>query len=64
MSITVEKINVLSFIITGAERLDPVRVMIENIEPGKGLLTITCFGRYRNRRRRKSNATIWEILFG
>ncbi|WP_447345576.1 hypothetical protein [Salmonella enterica] len=48
MSITVEKINVLSFIITGAERLDPVRVMIENIEPGKGLLTITCFGRSWN----------------
>lgn len=45
MSITVEKINVLSFIITGAERLDPVRVMIENYEPGKGRITITCFGK-------------------
>lgn len=44
MSITVEKINVLAFTITGADRLDPVRVMIENIEPGRGLLTITCFG--------------------
>ncbi|EAV9187402.1 hypothetical protein FE399_20330 [Salmonella enterica] len=42
---TVEKINVLSFIITGAERLDPVRVMIENYEPGKGRITITCFGK-------------------
>ena len=35
MSVTVEKIDVLSFVITGAERLDPVRVMIENYEPGK-----------------------------
>ncbi|EEM9676033.1 hypothetical protein GI383_19540 [Salmonella enterica] len=42
---TVEKINVLSFIITGAERLDQVRVMIENYEPGKGRITITCFGK-------------------
>ena len=33
MSVTVEKIDVLSFVITGAERLDPVRVMIENYEP-------------------------------
>lgn len=47
MSITVEKINVLAFIITGAERLDPVRVMIENYEPGKGRITITCFGKAR-----------------
>lgn len=44
MSITVEKVDVLAFIITGIERLDPVRVMIENIEPGRGLVTITCFG--------------------
>lgn len=48
MSITVKKMNVLAFTVTGAERLDPVRVMIENIEPGKGLLTITCFGRSWN----------------
>ena len=34
MSVTIEKIDVLSFVITGAERLDPVRVMIENYEPG------------------------------
>ena len=37
MSVTVEKIDVLSFVITGAERLDPVRVMIENYEPSKGI---------------------------
>lgn len=45
MSITVEKLNVLAFTITGAERLDPVRVMIENYEPGQGRITITCFGK-------------------
>lgn len=39
VSVTVEKIDVLSFVITGAERLDPVRVMIENYEPGKGRIT-------------------------
>lgn len=45
MSIAVEKIDVLAFTITGAKRLDPVRVMIENYEPGKGRITITCYGR-------------------
>lgn len=45
MSIAVEKIDVLAFTVTGAERLDPVRVMIENYEPGKGRITITCFGK-------------------
>ncbi len=30
MSITVEKMNVLAFTVTGAERIDPIRVMIEN----------------------------------
>jgi len=42
--ITVEKNNVLSLTITGAERLDPIRVMIENYEPGKGRITVTCYG--------------------
>ncbi|EAR9329270.1 TPA: hypothetical protein R4G38_003222 [Salmonella enterica subsp. enterica serovar Kentucky] len=41
----VEKIDVLSFVLTDLERLDPVRVMIENYEPGKGRITITCFGK-------------------
>ncbi|WP_368893240.1 hypothetical protein [Kluyvera ascorbata] len=45
MSIAVEKMDVLAFTVTGAERLDPVRVMIENYEPGKGRITITCFGK-------------------
>lgn len=48
MSIAVEKMDVLAFTVTGAERLDPVRVMIENIEPGRGLITITCFGKSWN----------------
>ncbi|ENA1584359.1 hypothetical protein ABFW48_003508, partial [Salmonella enterica] len=41
----VEKIDVLSFVLTDLERLDPVRVMIENYEPGKGRVTITCYGK-------------------
>ncbi|MFU0887888.1 hypothetical protein [Kluyvera sichuanensis] len=45
MSIAVEKIDVMAFTVTGAERLDPVRVMIENYEPGKGRITITCYGK-------------------
>lgn len=44
MSITIEKMDILSFTITGAVRLDPVRVMIENYEPGKGRITVTCYG--------------------
>lgn len=44
----VEKSDVLAFTISEVERLDPVRVVIENISPGKGLLTITCFGRSWN----------------
>lgn len=43
--ITVEKMDVLAFTVTGAECLDPVRVMIENYEPGKGCITITCYGK-------------------
>ena len=44
----VEKIDVLSFVLTDLERLDPVRVMIENYEPGKGRVTITCYGKACN----------------
>ena len=43
--ITVERIDLLAFTISGVERLDPVRVMIENYEPGKGRITITCYGK-------------------
>lgn len=45
MTIAVTKMDVLAFTVTGAERLDPVRVMIENYEPGKGRITITCYGK-------------------
>lgn len=48
MSITIEKIEVLAFKVIGADRLDPVQVMIENIEPGRGTLTITCFDKAWN----------------
>lgn len=41
----IETMEVLAFTITDVERLDPVRVMIENYEPGKGRITITCFGK-------------------
>lgn len=41
----VEKSNVMAFTITDIERLDPVRVMIENYEPGRGRITITCYGK-------------------
>lgn len=41
----VEKSDVLAFTISDVERLDPVRVMIENYEPGKGRITVTCFGK-------------------
>lgn len=41
----VEKSNVLAFTIADIERLDPVRVMIENYEPGRGRITITCYGK-------------------
>lgn len=40
----VEKSDVLAFTISDVERLDPVRVMIENYEPGKGRITVTCYG--------------------
>ncbi|HDS7330510.1 TPA: hypothetical protein QH448_004970, partial [Enterobacter kobei] len=41
----VEKNDVLAFTISDVERLDPVRVVIENYEPGKGHIIITCFGK-------------------
>lgn len=41
MKIIVSTIQQL--LITGAERLDPIRVMIEDFEPGQGRITITCW---------------------
>jgi len=32
-------------VITDVDRLDPVKVMIENLRPGAGNITITCFGK-------------------
>lgn len=41
----VTETKVLSIEITEVERLDPIRVMAENYVPGKGRITITCFGK-------------------
>lgn len=41
----VAKTNITQLVITEAEALDPVRVMIENMRPGAGSITITCFGK-------------------
>ena len=35
--------TVQQLLITGAAGLDPIRVLIEDLEPGKGLLTVCCF---------------------
>ena len=37
---TVEKIK-----ITGAKNLDPVSVFLEDLEPGRGKITIECYGK-------------------
>ena len=33
-----------TMLITGAERLDPITVFTEDYEPGKGRITIVCWG--------------------
>lgn len=43
MNITATTIKQL--LIDGVPGLDPVRVMVENYEPGQGRITITCWGR-------------------
>ncbi|WP_343552163.1 hypothetical protein [Pantoea sp.] len=43
MKITQSTIQQL--VITDVKSLDPVKVMIENIQPGVGNITITCFGK-------------------
>lgn len=43
MNVTQSTIQQL--VITDADRLDPVKVMIENLRPGAGNITITCFGK-------------------
>jgi len=43
MKITETKVQSLE--ITDVERLDPIRVMAENYEPGRGRITITCYGK-------------------
>lgn len=43
MKVTETKVQSLE--ITEVERLDPIRVMAENYEPGRGRITITCYGK-------------------
>lgn len=43
MNVTQSTIQQL--VITDADRLDPVKVMIENLRPGAGNITITSFGK-------------------
>lgn len=43
MKVTETKVQ--SIVITEVERLDPIRVMAENYEPGRGRITITCYGK-------------------
>ena len=40
----VKEIKVKSLLISDYEGLDPVRVFIEDLELGKGFITITCYG--------------------
>lgn len=37
--------TIKKFTITDAARLDPVGIFVEDIEPGKGSITVTCYGR-------------------
>jgi hypothetical protein len=37
--------TITMLVLTGMNRLDPIRVMTEDYEPGKGRITITCYGR-------------------
>ncbi|OEZ92157.1 hypothetical protein JAB9_47230 [Janthinobacterium sp. HH107] len=39
----IESSAVQQLLITGASGLDPIRVLIEDLESGKGLLTVCCF---------------------
>lgn len=43
MKLEIKKITQL--VLSDLYRLDPVRVALENIEPGKGRITITCYGK-------------------
>jgi len=43
--VKVSQSNIQQLVITEVASLDPVKVMIENIKPGVGNITITCFGK-------------------
>lgn len=52
----VSQSNIQQLVITEVASLDPVKVMIENIKPGVGNITITCFG--------KSWTSYWGAMSG
>ncbi len=41
----IKETKVLSLEVSDVERLDPIRVIAENYEPGQGRITITCYGK-------------------
>ncbi|MDH4581428.1 hypothetical protein E8F20_06000 [Pseudomonas sp. BN415] len=41
----VETSNVTKLYITGADRLDPITVFLEDFEPRKGKITVSCWGK-------------------
>lgn len=44
MTIEINPITVTSFVISGAYRLDPITVIMRDIEPGRGELTVVHYG--------------------
>lgn len=40
----IEKREVTQLVLTNLKALDPVKVFVENIAPGQGQITITCYG--------------------
>jgi len=41
----IETSQLKQLILSGLENLDPVKVVTENFEPGRGTITISCFGK-------------------
>lgn len=52
----IKQSEITQLVITDVPSLDPVKVMIENIQPGVGNITITCFG--------KSWTSFWGAMSG
>ena len=41
---TVTPVNVRAFEVTGAEALDPITVFLQDFGPGRGRITVECYG--------------------